>query len=365
MNSRLWATAIVSFLIVGSVFATQQRSFVSSTGTDSNPCTRDLPCRTFAAAIAQTNANGEVVAIDSAGYGPFSVAKGIAIIAAPGVHAGISVFSGSGVTVNAPGSVVVLRNLYVNSQGGTIGIAVSDAANLHIEHCTVTGFTTGGIQLQPQAIGSSATIDDSTVRDTSPGYGVLANGAVSSALVAVNHCTFSYVGSAVVADRAVVSVFDSTAQHCQNGFYARGTASAAAMSVSRSKVFQCGSGVVALSGSIYATDVESTYCVYGFAANSVNAGLTLERCVSNNTTTHNVSNAGGLVTIANSVLTQSVGDGVNNTSSGYVRVSHCTITDNGGAGLDNVSGTVTSTGDNLVEGNGSNSTGTITPANKM
>src|SRR5438067_11312068 len=81
-----------------------QRTFVASSGNDANPCTRDLPCRSFATAIASTSPNGEVVALDSAGYGPFTVTQSVAIIGAPGVHAAITVPSGNGIAVSAGAS---------------------------------------------------------------------------------------------------------------------------------------------------------------------------------------------------------------------------------------------------------------------
>jgi hypothetical protein len=45
------------------------RTFVASTGSDSDPCSRVDPCRTFQAAVDATAAGGEVVALDSAGFG--------------------------------------------------------------------------------------------------------------------------------------------------------------------------------------------------------------------------------------------------------------------------------------------------------
>ena len=42
--------------------ASAQRTFVSVAGADGQPCSIALPCRSFAAAIAQTNAGGEVIA---------------------------------------------------------------------------------------------------------------------------------------------------------------------------------------------------------------------------------------------------------------------------------------------------------------
>src|SRR5438105_4523977 len=102
------------------------RAFVASYGNDADPCTREKPCRSFAAAIAVST--GEVVAIDSAGYGIFTVSKSVAIVAPPGVHAGISVFPGAtGVTIDGSGIAVTLRNLYISSQGGVDGIsAIAD-----------------------------------------------------------------------------------------------------------------------------------------------------------------------------------------------------------------------------------------------
>ena len=70
-----------------SASATSQRTFVSHSGLDTNPCSVDSPCRSFAAAITQTNPSGEVVAVDSAGYGPVTISQSVTIVAPLGVHA--------------------------------------------------------------------------------------------------------------------------------------------------------------------------------------------------------------------------------------------------------------------------------------
>jgi hypothetical protein len=75
-----------------------QRTFVSTSGNDANLCTPTQPCRSFTAAIAQTTAGGEVIALDSGGYGPFTVNKALTIA---GAHVAITVFSGTGIAVNA------------------------------------------------------------------------------------------------------------------------------------------------------------------------------------------------------------------------------------------------------------------------
>src|SRR5215467_2941533 len=115
-NYISWLPAIVTgAFFCSSASAQVQRTFVSGLGSDSNPCSRTSPCRTFGAAIAQTNPSGEVIVLDSAGYGPVTIGKAISITAPSGIYAGVSVFSGDGITVNAGSSdVVVLRGLTVS-----------------------------------------------------------------------------------------------------------------------------------------------------------------------------------------------------------------------------------------------------------
>jgi hypothetical protein len=131
--------------------AVAQRTFVGSYGNDANlglNCALATPCRSFAAAITATAANGEVVVLDSAGYGPVTVMQGVSITSPPGVYAGISVPAGSnGVTINAPGAIVYLRGLRINGQGGLRGIRVDLAAKVRIEDCAVTNMGSDGISV--------------------------------------------------------------------------------------------------------------------------------------------------------------------------------------------------------------------------
>ena len=57
--------------------APAQRTFVSSGGLDTNTCLLAAPCRGFQAALLQTNAGGEIVVLDSAGYGPVTINKAV------------------------------------------------------------------------------------------------------------------------------------------------------------------------------------------------------------------------------------------------------------------------------------------------
>jgi len=142
----LWSAAVAlaaASTVVSA--ATAQRTYVSSSGTANPSCSRAAPCRQFADAIPATNVGGEIVVLDSAGYGPVTITKSVSIIAPPGIYAGISVFSGNGVTINAPGATVVLRGLSINGQGGAAGILVQQAARVRIENCVVSNMGAQGI----------------------------------------------------------------------------------------------------------------------------------------------------------------------------------------------------------------------------
>src|SRR6266581_1130287 len=127
--------------------ALAQRTFVSAaTGNDANPCTRAAPCRNFAAAIAQTASGGEVIVLDSGGYGTVTITQAVSIVAPPGVYAGISVFAGSGITVNAgPSDVVTIRGLTLNGLGGADGIDFNSGAALYVQDSVFKNFYPGGI----------------------------------------------------------------------------------------------------------------------------------------------------------------------------------------------------------------------------
>lgn len=157
--------------------ATAQRAFVATTGADANTafnCSLVNPCRGFAAAVGVTNVNGEVVALDSGGYGPVTITKSVSIIAPAGIYAGISVLSGDGVTVNAPAATVLLRGISISGQGGSTGISVQAAGRLRIENCVISGMASDGIHLT--AAGAEMIVLDTIVRDNGgTGIGVAAD----------------------------------------------------------------------------------------------------------------------------------------------------------------------------------------------
>src|SRR5688572_23480649 len=129
-----------------------QRTFVSTSGSDANPCTRAEPCRNFAAALPNTLPGGEVVALDSGGYGPFVVDKAVSMIGAPGAHVAVTAFSGNAITVNAPNTdTVVLRNLFLTGIGASRGIHFQGGGTLMVESVVASGFANAALHADAAA----------------------------------------------------------------------------------------------------------------------------------------------------------------------------------------------------------------------
>ncbi len=190
MRTRSFVVALAAGLAAASsLAATQQRTFVASNGNDANGCTLVAPCRSFGAAITKTSPSGEVIVLDSAGYGTVTITKSVSITAPQGVYAGISATSGAGVTVDAPGATVVLRGLSINGQGGDFGVSVSQVDRLRIEGCVIANMTSNGIL--DTATGSDMVVIDTIVRDNGgAGIGVSAPGRVTLDHVRSEHNAF-------------------------------------------------------------------------------------------------------------------------------------------------------------------------------
>ena len=165
--------SVLVFLLLGTanVFALSPRTAVSINGNDANAatgCVPTAPCRTFAVALGQTQVGGELVALDTGGFGPFTVTQTVSIIAAPGAYAAAQQGSGNAVLINAPASDVVLRGLTLNGVGtGTYGIETQAVGTLHIESCVIENFSSTAIR----AIASGQYfIKDTLIRNN--GFGV-------------------------------------------------------------------------------------------------------------------------------------------------------------------------------------------------
>jgi hypothetical protein len=164
-------TAIAATLLAlaSQAAALNSRSFVASYGSDANLCQLTTPCRSFTAALAATVTGGEIIVLDSAGYGAVTVDKAASIVAPPGVHAGISIISGNGVDVAAGSGDVVLRGLTITGVPGSgVGINVSSGQTVNVDRCSVTGMGAHGLQY---LAGNGLVVTDTVFRHNG-GHGV-------------------------------------------------------------------------------------------------------------------------------------------------------------------------------------------------
>ena len=117
--------ALLSFGLAASPAGAQAaRTWVSSSGSDLNPCTRRLPCLTFALALIRTIDGGEINCVDPGGFGPVLVITKSVTIDCGGMFGSAFASGTTGFTIDdsrttAPQSITVtLRNLSIN--GGTV-----------------------------------------------------------------------------------------------------------------------------------------------------------------------------------------------------------------------------------------------------
>jgi len=293
----LSAFLLVAFFATASM-AQVQRTFVSGFGSDANPCTRIAPCRTFGQAISLTNPGGEVIVLDSAGYGAFAIIQAVSIVAPPGIYAGISVFSGNGIDISVGDSdTVILRGLTINNQGSTLGgILYSSGGTLHVESCVVSGFSSGA--------------------------GLFSNGPGN------------------------LEIKDSIMRGDANGIFVQPLSGTATASIEKVRLESCSTGLGAGSGStVTVRGSIASGNETGFSAASVDsrpAELNLEKCVASNNSMDGISALSGSTGVAT------------------VRLSNSTVTNNS-RGLSNGGSpaVLLSRGNNTVEGNVTNTNGTI------
>jgi hypothetical protein len=255
--------AVAFAVAAGPAQATNPRSWVSNSGMDSNTCTLAFPCATFARAIMETTAGGEVDCLTPGDFGSgFSITSSLTIDCGAGQ---VGAITGGGISISAgPTGVVIVRNLtingFANAFPGTIGILVTSVGKLVIEHCSIIGFPASpglGIEFTPSNSAllrvSDTTIDDNGTAGSGGGilvqpstgaaagvviertqvtgntYGIAAGGAGGTALVEVRYSTIANsVFDGIVANTSgpVVSIVvehSASVRNGGNGINAQGT----------------------------------------------------------------------------------------------------------------------------------------------
>jgi len=296
----LLAASVLAALLPLAANAASTRTHVSNAGSDANTafsCDYAHPCRTFAAALTVTTAGGEILAIDSSGYGKVTIDRSVSIIAAPGIFAGIGVGSGNGVTIATAGIDVVLRGLTIAGQGGTYGIYMSNGASLSVEDCVVSNL------FQGLHVATAARVRIFDSRFSGAGTGAELRDGVRTVISGSRFTNGSY-GVYVAAMGGTTTIVDVERSLVSGSgsagfFVSSGPGSTAELNIAESTVNDSTSGVLAynLGGWVYASVSRSLLTNNGSGLRAENAGTTL--VASGNTV---VRNGTGLAQVGTAVF---------------------------------------------------------------
>lgn len=288
-------------LVAASAQAGLDHTAVSINGSDTNPCSLQQPCATFAVAIANTNPDGELIALDSGAYDGFTIDRQMSITVAPG--AVVTVGKEPGVTnwaikVDAAGKLVSIRGVVVKATGTSFGIAASDAAVTSIDDVVIEGFGC----------------------DSGCGTGIFGGGGE----LIVHNARIRNVYTGIHHNPlgpSDATITDSIVQNATNGISADNFGRATVRNtvvMNTERAFSSGS-----------LDPEAK------------PELTLVDCTATNN-----------------------GRGVLSGTNATVRMERTAVTRNA-VGLENIGGTIVTHGNNMVAGNGTNVAGTVTSAGLM
>ena len=298
--------AALAFTVQATPASAQFLTFVSATGNDANTCfIQANPCKTLQRAINQTSPGGELRLLSSLVSNGF-INKSITI------EGGRNTVIGT-LAVNNASAIVRFRRINLNGvHAFPTGFNLINAAAVHIEECSVERFASHGVHLD-ENISAEIFLSGTTVRDGG-GHGLQLR----------NPST------------AIVTIEDSSFRNNLNrGVILQGTAKTTFV---RTTFFGNFDGLNVTRGTLVASEVMSAANDdTGFESSNV-AEATLTSCDA-------VGNGGpGL----------DVGAGV-----AAMRLSECVSTANG-TGLLNA-GTALTLDDNLIPGNTTNVSGTLTP----
>jgi hypothetical protein len=189
MSWAATAALLIAFTAAVPAEATVDHTYVSGKGTDTGGCTTPpTACRTFAYALSQTAASGEIIVLDPANYSPVTITNSISIVADGGGPAGIILptANANAITISAGASDVVnLRGLTLDGEGTAFsGIRLNSAGTLTVSDCFVRHFSGPGIVLIPSGA-LNASILNSVMSNN--GTGLEAIGQFSTPFVIVRN----------------------------------------------------------------------------------------------------------------------------------------------------------------------------------
>jgi hypothetical protein len=234
MKTRVFGLALFSAVALAASApaeaqnGTLTRSFVSSAGVDTNPCTITQPCATFAHAYTAVGANGIVAALDPGKYGPLTI-SGPVTINGNGWAAITGPSGGDAIEIGAVSGNVTLTGLELDGAGtSNYGIhfaaTTSETLRLTIRDCVISNFANSGIAFQPSAssnvfeyllITNTISSNNQNGIKVAPGGSALALGSITGTTVANNtNNGFDFEGASLF---TVVASFSNL--NSANGIY--------------------------------------------------------------------------------------------------------------------------------------------------
>ena len=301
--ARLFAAVSAAFLF-STVSEAQTITYVSAVGNDANPCNViTAPCRTLQRGINTVLAGGEVRLLTSL-QGNAVITKSLSIAGDGATLVGT-------IVVNSASAVVTLRGLALDGFNGFAnGVDIDAAAVVQIQDCTIERYVSNGILLEATAT-AELFVTGSAVRNNGVN-GLKTNGTTSKLTVETSQVENN--GE----DGIDVSAIESTISRVVSS--ANG-----------------GDGIEQNLGRMNVTDTTAANnAVAGFRTSGE---LTLKSVVGR-------GNSFGLFV---------------STTGATARISESVFTNNG-TGLEvTVGGTLLTLGNNVVDGNTAETSGTITP----
>jgi Periplasmic copper-binding protein (NosD) len=243
MRLVLSALAVFAVCVFFAPLAQAQatRTWVSGVGDDFNPCSRTAPCKTFAGAIPETAAGGEINCLDPGGFGGVTITKAITIDCRHTVGGVLASFT-NGVIVNAPaGSKIVLRGLDINGVGnGLDGIKFIAGGSLHVEDSVISGMQ-NGINI---GAGNEIYIKNTYIRNNSSvGVYIAGSGGLVNAVIEKTTVENQVYGLAVGTNARVTTRGSVYSGNSSSGISAQGGGSAAEVIVDSCIVANNGIGL--------------------------------------------------------------------------------------------------------------------------
>jgi hypothetical protein len=191
--------------------------FVASYGNDVNDGSRGSPKRNFQAAHDGVAAGGQIVVLDTAGYGALTITKSLSVTVPPGVNGFITVLGSSeGITINAAATdSVSLRGLIVEGGGapaGGFGIYANSVGKLAVEDCTVRNFQEGIYARSSTA--AKVFVRRCTVLGCGDGLAASCTGSTSSSVIATGCQFYQNTSTGTIATPAGGGTVDLTLMGC-------------------------------------------------------------------------------------------------------------------------------------------------------